>query len=86
LFRQRDHGVGELDFAAGAALLLFQEFEDFRLQDVAAGALPAYEFGYFRGKADTNWRARSVGLVESDPKRPSRRAFSSGSLALFATS
>src|SRR5690349_11729709 len=35
--RQRDHGVGELDLAAGAGLLRRQKIEDFRLQDVAAG-------------------------------------------------
>ena len=35
--RQRHHGVGELDFAAGAGRLLFQEVEDLRLQDVAPG-------------------------------------------------
>ena len=34
---QADHGVGELDLAAGAALLGFQDLEDFRLQDVAPG-------------------------------------------------
>ena len=32
-----DHRVGELDLAAGAALLRFQDLEDFRLQDVTAG-------------------------------------------------
>src|SRR5260221_4278856 len=32
-----DHRVGDLDLAAGAALLLLQQREDFRLQDVAAG-------------------------------------------------
>src|ERR1700736_3246718 len=37
LFGQPDHGVGELDLAAGAALLRFQDFENFRLQDVAPG-------------------------------------------------
>ena len=36
-FRQPDHGVGELDLAAGAALLGFQNLEDLRLQDVAPG-------------------------------------------------
>src|ERR1700737_4180457 len=32
-----DHGVGELDLAAGAALPGGQKVEDFGLQDVAAG-------------------------------------------------
>src|SRR5215475_4497220 len=32
--RQPDHGVGELDLAAGAALLRLQDIEDLRLQDV----------------------------------------------------
>src|SRR3569623_3588805 len=31
-----DHGVGELDLAAGAALLGLEELEDLGLQDVAA--------------------------------------------------
>src|SRR5262245_60477917 len=35
--RKPDHGVGELDLAAGAALLCLQDLEDLRLQDVAAG-------------------------------------------------
>ena len=35
--RQPDHGVGELDLAAGAALLGLENLEDFRLQDVAPG-------------------------------------------------
>src|SRR5580704_3755710 len=34
---KRDHGVGELDFAAGAALLLCQNGENLRLKDVTAG-------------------------------------------------
>src|SRR6202042_787527 len=33
--RQLDHGVGQLDFAAGAALLLGEKIEDFWLQDIA---------------------------------------------------
>src|ERR1700692_1141491 len=32
-----DHRIGELDLAAGAAALGFQDREDFRLQDVASG-------------------------------------------------
>src|SRR5215475_4674531 len=32
-----DHGVGELDLAAGAAALLGENAKDLRLQDVAAG-------------------------------------------------
>src|SRR5258708_31302786 len=36
-FRQADHRIGELDLAAGAALLRLQDFEDLRLQDVAPG-------------------------------------------------
>src|SRR5216684_3707029 len=32
-----DHRVGELDLAAGAALLSGKDIEDFGLQDVAAG-------------------------------------------------
>src|ERR1700684_1675117 len=32
---QPDHGIGKLDLTAGAALLGFQDPEDFRLQDVA---------------------------------------------------
>src|SRR6266545_2402649 len=34
---ERDHRVGELDLAAGAARLRRQEVEDLRLQDIAAG-------------------------------------------------
>ena len=37
LLGKLDHRVGELDFAAGAALLRRQDVEDLRLQDVAAG-------------------------------------------------
>src|SRR5690606_30016737 len=33
---KRQHAVGELDLVAGAALLRFQDAEDFRLQDVTA--------------------------------------------------
>src|ERR1700722_11784987 len=33
--RQLDHGIGQLDFAAGAAFLTRQNVEDFRLEDVA---------------------------------------------------
>src|SRR6266850_135055 len=36
-FRKPDHRIGELDLAAGAALLGFKDLEDFRLQDVAPG-------------------------------------------------
>src|SRR5258707_12971279 len=36
-FRKPDHRIGELDLAAGAPLLGFQDLEDFRLQDVAPG-------------------------------------------------
>src|SRR5437868_15392907 len=36
-FGETDHGIGELDFAAGAALLRLQYLEDLRLEDVAAG-------------------------------------------------
>src|ERR1700726_5250493 len=36
-FCQPNHRIGELDLAAGAALLGFQDLEDFRLQDVASG-------------------------------------------------
>src|SRR5262252_8576297 len=36
-FRQPDHGVGELDLAAGTALLPLEDLEDFQLQDVAPG-------------------------------------------------
>src|SRR5579864_9171794 len=35
--RQSDHGVGELDLAARAALMPLQDLEDLRLQDVAPG-------------------------------------------------
>ena len=35
--RQPDHGIGDLDLAAGAALALLEHSEDLRLQDVAAG-------------------------------------------------
>src|SRR4029079_16280671 len=34
---EADHGVGELDLAAGAALLGLQDLEDLRLENVAAG-------------------------------------------------
>src|SRR3954464_1666328 len=34
---EADHGIGELDLSAGAALLGLQDLEDLRLQDVAAG-------------------------------------------------
>src|SRR2546423_1789424 len=34
---EADHGVGKLDFAAGAVLLGFQYLEDLRLQDIAPG-------------------------------------------------
>ena len=49
--RERDHGVGELDLAAGAGCLLFQNVEDLRLQDVAAGdgsgsTAPRSRFGF----------------------------------------
>ncbi len=37
LFRQRDHRVGELDFAAGAFRLRRKHLKDFRLKNVAAG-------------------------------------------------
>src|SRR5215470_6856028 len=37
LARKPAHGVGELDLAAGATLLLLQDAEDLGLQDVAAG-------------------------------------------------
>src|SRR4051794_14454507 len=36
-FSQTDHGVRELDLAAGAALLGLENLEDLRLQDVAPG-------------------------------------------------
>src|SRR5205814_3259142 len=36
-FGEPDHGVGQLDFAAGTALVPLQDLKDFRLQDVAAG-------------------------------------------------
>src|ERR1700749_4213783 len=36
-FRQADHRVGELNLAAGAALLGLQYLENLRLQDVAPG-------------------------------------------------
>src|SRR5258705_12154622 len=36
-FRKPYHRVGELDLAAGAALLRLQDLENFRLQDVAPG-------------------------------------------------
>src|ERR1700730_15211144 len=36
-FGELDHAIGELDLAAGAALLRLQDLEDLRLQDVAAG-------------------------------------------------
>src|SRR5260370_36190541 len=36
-FRKPDHRIGELDLAAGAALLPFQDLEYFGLQDVAPG-------------------------------------------------
>src|SRR5437879_3972521 len=36
-FRKADHRIGKLDLAAGAALQRLQDFEDFRLQDVAPG-------------------------------------------------
>src|SRR3984957_10774681 len=36
LLRQTDHGVGELNFVAGAARLVRPDGEDLRLQDVAA--------------------------------------------------
>src|ERR1700683_760454 len=35
--RQLNHGVGELNFTAGAAVLLLQKIEDLRLQNIAAG-------------------------------------------------
>src|SRR5262249_16996432 len=35
--RERDHRVGQLNFAAGAAVLFCQEIENLGLQDVAAG-------------------------------------------------
>ena len=36
-FLHGEHRVGELDLAAGAALLGGEDVEDFRLQDVASG-------------------------------------------------
>src|ERR1700737_4542002 len=36
-FGEPDHPIGKLDLAAGAALLGFQDFENFRLQNVAPG-------------------------------------------------
>src|ERR1700733_8527428 len=35
--RERDHRVGQLNLAAGAAVLFRQQIENLRLQDVAAG-------------------------------------------------
>src|SRR4051794_14525030 len=46
--RQSDHGVGELDLAAGAALLGLENLEDFRLQDVPAGDRQVRWRGAFR--------------------------------------
>ena len=39
------HGVGELDFISGAALLLVENGEDFRLQDIAADDAEIGGFG-----------------------------------------
>jgi len=49
LFRKSNHRVGELDLAAGAALLGFQDLEDFRLQNVAPGDREVGRRGAFGG-------------------------------------
>ena len=36
-FGKADHRIGELDLAAGTALLGFENFENLRLQNVAPG-------------------------------------------------